>query len=260
MKNYRNERHGFEINVPEEWSFPTGDVIGTPFGKSLIFGCGRNEAFNLQIGLLIPEPSLDDTEYSFARHAGNRGYTELNFGRITVEGKDHLWAKYQMGFGDWTKKYMIVFGETEYAVTATCFAPKAFAEREKVWDSIVASFRLLPTVHARPVGEVEGAMQGMQFFELGYSHFRSGNYEAALEQFERGKTASRNYPWNYCGVSMTAMQMIEKGVISPDQFPVFAERAEKNIDECLRIAPAEPDYRETKKRISEFRKSLITKH
>ena len=54
----------------------------------------------------------------------------------------HLWARYNMGGGLWTKKYLIVFGGIEYAITATCYYPEMLAEMEKGWDTIVELFRL----------------------------------------------------------------------------------------------------------------------
>ena len=253
MKTYRNEQLGFEINVPEQWSLPTGGALSTPFGESISFGCGPNEAFNFQIGLLIPETLLDETEREFKRYAQEKGYTELELGRVGVGGKDHVWARYGMGFGDRTKKYMIVFGETEYAITATCFDQKAFAEREKIWDAIIATFRLPPKTKTRSVGDVEGMFQAAQFFELGSSYFRSGRYQEALEQFERGKLLTRKYPWNFFGVCATTMQMIEIEAISEDQIALHLEKAEKNLDQCLRIAPTEQDYLAVKNKIRELR-------
>ena len=141
MKTYRDERHRFEIDVPTEWLHPTQVAV-----EGLKFNCNSNEAFNIQMGPMISETSLDDTESEFKRYAQAKGYTALEFGRITVQGKDHIWARYHMGNREWTKKYMIVFDETEYAITATCFDQKEFVEKEKIWDEIVASFRLLAQV------------------------------------------------------------------------------------------------------------------
>lgn len=156
MTTYRNERHGFEIDVPEEWSLPTG-VLSRLFGRDRnpSFGCGPNEAFNFDIGPLIPEPPLDHTEREFRRYAQDKGYTELELGRITVQGRDHVWARYHMGHGLWTKKYMLILGGTEYAITATCTDQRTFAQRERVWDTIVTSFRLLAPIDdsTRAMGE-----------------------------------------------------------------------------------------------------------
>ena len=77
----------------------------------------------------------------FKRYAHAKGYTALELGRTTVQGKDHIWARYHMGNRDWTKKYMIVFGETEYAITATCFDQQEFLKREDLGrDCSIVSF------------------------------------------------------------------------------------------------------------------------
>jgi len=48
---------------------------------------------------------------------------------MAVGGKDHVWARYHIAHGLWTKKYLFVFGGIECAITATCNDQKAFAER-----------------------------------------------------------------------------------------------------------------------------------
>ena len=141
MKSYKNELCGFEINIPEEWKVPTTTTPQLPFDKSIVFDCGTNEAFNIQIGPLLPESTLDFTERSFSEYAQNNLYTNLEFGRVVVEGKKHVWARYYMGSNRWTKKYLIVLGGAEYAITGTCFDFNLL-EREKVWDRVAASFRL----------------------------------------------------------------------------------------------------------------------
>jgi hypothetical protein len=53
---------------------------------------------------------------------------------------------------------------------------------------------------------------------------------------------------------MTAMQMIEVGAISKGQIPFYLEKAEQNIDECLRLAPTRLDYQNARKIIREYKK------
>jgi len=89
MKTYRSDQHGFEIDIPENWSFHSEGSVSHPLGKdrSLIFKCGPNEAFNIQIGALTPEPTLQQTESKFRRYAEEKGYTSLGFGRVTAGEK-----------------------------------------------------------------------------------------------------------------------------------------------------------------------------
>lgn len=91
MKTYRNEQHGFEIDVPETWNLPKGDAIKTPFGESIAFGCDTNEDFNFQIGQSTPE-SLDQPEREFRRYAQVKQYSGLELGRIAVGDGNHIWA------------------------------------------------------------------------------------------------------------------------------------------------------------------------
>ncbi len=101
---------------------------------------------NFEIGPLFPEPALDDTETEFSLYARDRKFADLKFARIMVAGKEHVCASYVIDdwLGRrWNKKYMIVFGGTEYAITATCNDPRWFINREKDWDAIIQSFRPL---------------------------------------------------------------------------------------------------------------------
>jgi tetratricopeptide (TPR) repeat protein len=145
MKTYRNEQLGFEIDIPEQWSFRTSDQICRTPGKghSLIFHCRSNEAFNFQINALTLETTLSHTENEFRQYAQENGYTNLGLGRFKVNDKEHVWARYYVGYGQWAKKYKIVLYGTEYTITATCLEQKLLLEMEKVWDEVAASFRLL---------------------------------------------------------------------------------------------------------------------
>jgi tetratricopeptide (TPR) repeat protein len=103
-------------------------------------------------------------------------------------------------------------------------------------------------------GERQEIFQANHSFEIGYGLFRSGRYKEALENYEQGKLLSKKFPGNFFGVSMTAMQMIEVGAIPKDQIRFYLEKADQNIDECLRIAPMHLDYLEAKNIIRDYKK------
>ena len=140
---YRNQEHGFQIDLPEMWRGPgvIGRLISGERNPSL--RCGPGEAFNFEVGPLHPEPALSHTEREFSDNARSQGYSQLHFGRIRVEGKDHVWAKYRMPQGLWTKKYMVVLDGVEYCMTASATNQQWFEQREPIWDRTVATFRRL---------------------------------------------------------------------------------------------------------------------
>jgi hypothetical protein len=131
MRTYRNEKHGFELHIPEKWSCPEyrqGD-------KSVVFDCGIRETFNIQISPLEKEESLDEVEQKFREYAKKQGFINLQISRITVQNKEHLMARYYMLRGIWYKKYLIVFNHIEYQLTAACYDQLTFQESENKWDA-----------------------------------------------------------------------------------------------------------------------------
>lgn len=101
MKKYRNEEYGFEINIPEEWSLHGEDrkehVPGK--GSTIIFRCRPSEAFNVQITPLAKKPSPYQVDYELKQSAQNKGYTSHETGRISIDGQEHIWARYYKGGG-----------------------------------------------------------------------------------------------------------------------------------------------------------------
>jgi tetratricopeptide (TPR) repeat protein len=180
MKTYRNDELGFEISIPENWSNPIHKD-----SYSVIFNCRPIEMFNIIVGFLIPERLSEFTEFEFEQHIKKHGYSELVFGRINVEEKNHVWARYNMGNNNWTKKYMIVFGGIEYAMTATCNDKSKFIEREIIWDAIVKSFRL----HEWRAKRVEYIQENRSrvagaLYEKAYEASAAGHYTEACKLLE----------------------------------------------------------------------------
>jgi len=135
MKTYCNEAHKFTIEIPEGWSLPSSS------DRNPGFDCGKEETFNFEIGPLSPEPQLEDTERDFRQYADYLGYDNVTLGRITVQGKEHIWARYHVPNLGWLKKFMLVFNGIEYATTAGSGDLKIFMAGEQVWDQVVSSFR-----------------------------------------------------------------------------------------------------------------------
>jgi hypothetical protein len=252
MKTYQNPLLRFALDVPDEWTFPNEQGLNTTVGSAIVFGGDVSERFNIVIGPLIREPLLDHTEQEFRRLTQAQGYTELSLGRMLVGGRTHVWARYHLNSGDATKKYLLVFDETEYAITATCFDQQAYATREQIWDTVVSSFRLLPKIETNTVDEHQIMLRSQRLFDQGHGYFRAGRYHEALALFEQGIVLSKKYPWHFLGISMTTMQMIETGAIQEDQIAVQLAKAEYYIDQCLQIAPTERDYWEMKKAIRNY--------
>jgi hypothetical protein len=97
-------------------------------------------------------------------------------------------------------------------------------------------------------------MQANDYCQIGNSFFQSGRCKEALEQFEKGKLVTNKFPGNFFGVSTVVMYMIEIGAIPREQIPFYLEKAEQNIDQCLRIAPIHLDYLSVKNIIRDYKK------
>jgi tetratricopeptide (TPR) repeat protein len=255
MKTVKYEPHGFTIDVPKKWMPVKKESIFTKFGHSIGFWCNTDEeTFNIQIGMQDWE-SLEHVEREFRRYSSKRQYTELEFGRILVEDKEHVWARYQMGARGWAKKYFIVFGPVEYAITANCFDRAKLTEKEQTWDKIVQSFKLIPSkVPQNTPNYFERMNEVSKICEKGHSYFQAGKYVKALEQFEKSKLVSQEFTWGFLGTSMTLMQMIEVGMVPDDELETTLIRAESNLEECLLISPKEPDYHQAMEIIQEYKK------
>ena len=138
MKTYRNKRLGFEINMPEEWTLPERVGLG-----GLEFGCRSDEGFSVTVGPLLSHLSSEDTRRRFAEYASAQGYGKLEFGRIFVGGKYHVWVRYCMGGEECAKEYLFFFDDIGYALTGTCCNREMLDRREQVFDAVAKSFRLI---------------------------------------------------------------------------------------------------------------------
>ena len=181
MRTYRNEKLGFEIDVPEEWPRPR-----TLAADGLLFDHTPIEAFNFVVGFLLPERLLEYKEFEFRQYIQKQRFTDLDFGRISVGGKDHVWARYNMGSATWAKKYMIVFAGVEYAITGSCYDQQALVERERVWDAVVKSFRLSKSAERDADFIVsERTKVAGQLYERAYEAASEGRYSEACALLEQ---------------------------------------------------------------------------
>ena len=161
MKTCRNEQLGFEIDVPEDWSLPTGGAL-----DDII--CHPDEAIDFEIGPQLPELVPDYIERDITRYAQGMGYTNLEFGRISVGGKEHVWARYHRGCGQWTKKYILAFGGIQYVITTTgtnssrSYPINQRCAKFKLTVSINSRSDLIPSKNAmscslkKTIGSIEG--------------------------------------------------------------------------------------------------------
>jgi hypothetical protein len=154
IRTYRYERAGFEIDLPVDWSpYDENPSPLESLGTKLSFGwtphldaafrCGENETLNVVIEPMLPEPPPHLTQQMFGLVAPRMGYTDCQFGRISVGGKAHTCVRYTMGGRVWCKKYLLVFDGQGYAITASCDDPNLFSQRESIWDTIASSLRVL---------------------------------------------------------------------------------------------------------------------
>lgn len=166
MKTYRNAELAFEMAVPDEWSLPAFGAAHSPEGETIEFGCSYFEAFKVQVRPLSVEMSPDNVDNEFKQRLQGNHYPNLEFGRITVAGGEQPWARYYLGGGKWSKRYLVVQSGVEYSFLATCFYQNMLLEREKLWDSAVASFHRLAPAAAKAAPARDSEQPGIPFLQL----------------------------------------------------------------------------------------------
>lgn len=157
MKTYTDSEHGFKIDIPDDWVVDNYKlpiiaralfrlIFRGPQKNAMAFVRGSNEmleTLNISVEKMSPDISPELTRYFFVEYARQSGYAITNFGRILLGETEHTCVRYQIAENVWSKKYMLVFHGMGYAIT-TCFRNIGFPfEKEREWDIIVNSFRLI---------------------------------------------------------------------------------------------------------------------
>jgi hypothetical protein len=153
VKTYKDTKYNIEITIPDEWYLDKERIpilpsillllkLGWVPGVEIAFHNGENEALNISIEKMEPEPTPEFLEMMFNFIARQGNYTQMSYGRIAVSGKDHTCVKYKFCDSIWSKKYMVILNGIGYAITASCLDYEMLTKREPVWDSVVKSLKI----------------------------------------------------------------------------------------------------------------------
>lgn len=173
MSIYRNKAYNFEIDLPEGWAITAGlarlpVILSNIFMHANIleeFSNGAKERINIVVEPMRPEIPPDICELIFTINALKMRYTEVEFGRITIGGRDHACAFYVMNQKAWLKKYLIVLNGYGYALTASCPIEWRSPIVEETWDSTATSLRLLNPIDPSVIA-LNNSSQGRRTIEM----------------------------------------------------------------------------------------------
>ena len=154
METFRNERYGFEIDLPDDWSYSSPGLLKRLLGfgkKQFTFRGPWGYYLHLLVSSLAsfePEYNFSENVSMFKAYASRCGYTEVECGTIKVKNRDHFWSRYRIGGRLLTKKYTIILQRREYVITCRLglgdVEDKEIKEKERRYDRIVSTFRLVP--------------------------------------------------------------------------------------------------------------------
>lgn len=148
---YRDRRLGFEITFPQGWKspgllhrlrrLPLRLMFASPHlaGGPEFYG-PRGDSIKFAVGPIYPVPSVSQHQRDVQTMATRHGHKVVEVGTIDLGGRSHATMTVHVPHDSKCmrlKNYFLIFGGTEYVVTASLRAD------EEQYDSIVKTFRLL---------------------------------------------------------------------------------------------------------------------
>jgi len=148
---YRDKRLGFEITFPSGWRCPAflHKLFRLPlrlmFASPALAGGPEfygpsGDSIKLAVGPISPVPSVSQHQRNVQAMAVRHGHRVLKVATIAVAGKSHATMAVDIPSPTGSmrlKNYFLIFGRTEYVVTASLEAG------EEEYDAIVKTFRPL---------------------------------------------------------------------------------------------------------------------
>ena len=121
---YRNQRWGFELDLPPGWAEPGFFRRLLSFGRYAQQGVHPEfysrggSSIKIAIGPISPVPSAEEQQRNLVSIAGRHGHDVIETGTMQVGGKDHATMLCRVPGVGVLKTYSLIFGTTEYLVTA----------------------------------------------------------------------------------------------------------------------------------------------
>jgi len=173
MSKYRNEKYGFEIELPSGWGITSGFARIPVILSNMIqhanileeFSNSGKEFLNIVVEQMRPEIPPDINELIFTLRAQEMNYTGVQFGRIMIGERNHACVSYVMNQKGWLKKYLIVLNGYGYALTASCPLDNKTPQVEETWDNIARSLRLLNPIDESVIA-INNSPQARRSIEL----------------------------------------------------------------------------------------------
>jgi hypothetical protein len=148
MSQYSNERWGFELTLPEGWSAVGGGFLRKVLlrDRGIWFHGPAGERLVIHPGPLLQKLDFSAFRTSFQQYLSTRGYNNVRFGILSAAGGEQNAACYSLLSGQVRKKYSVVVGNTEFAISAELgrgdIDDDDILEREELYDRLVLSMRV----------------------------------------------------------------------------------------------------------------------